>query len=149
MLTVPAPTGTHVVIGGHDPTNREDGYLIGVYADPQPPTALGPWRGFERTGRCGFHPTQPLLVLGTGSYDGRYFFEDAASITVPERADMAWLLELIPEGTRRADVTLRIHDGDGRYNSDSRLTWAGLVDIRAQQNVPGHAVRLAGLGNRG
>lgn len=85
VLTVPAPTGTHVVIGGHDPTNREDGYPIGVYATPAREAGVSAaadsaralaWLRTDRPLRAAaFHPTEPLLVLGTGSYDGGYFFE--------------------------------------------------------------------------
>ncbi|GGP76005.1 hypothetical protein [Streptomyces abikoensis] len=59
------------------------------------------------------------------------------------------LLDLMPKSAWSADVELRIHDRDGRHVSDSQLTWSGLIDIRAKQNIPGHAVRLAELGNRG
>ncbi|MER6256301.1 hypothetical protein ABT224_33620 [Streptomyces sp. NPDC001584] len=85
VLTVPAPTGTPVVIGGHDPTDTEDGYPIGVYAAPVrgaeaiDPTDDGRALRWLRTSwplqAAAFHPTLPLLVLGTGSYDGGYFFE--------------------------------------------------------------------------
>lgn len=63
--------------------------------------------------------------------------------------ELTGLLELIPEGAWSAHVKLRIHDHDGRHVSDSELTWSGLIGIRAKQNIPGHAVRLAELGNRG
>ncbi|MFD9519625.1 hypothetical protein [Streptomyces sp. NPDC059979] len=83
LVTVPATSGTHVVVGGHDPAGSEDGYPIGLYAAPLPeteaPSTDAPALHWLRTGwplrAAAFHPTQPLLVLGTGSYDGGYFFE--------------------------------------------------------------------------
>ncbi|MET9693622.1 hypothetical protein ABZY81_35205 [Streptomyces sp. NPDC006514] len=85
VLTVPAPAGTPVVIGGHGPTDREDGYPIGVYGAPvRGAEALDPaddvraqqWLRTRWPLRAAaFHPTLPLLALGTGSYDGGYLFE--------------------------------------------------------------------------
>lgn len=83
VLTVPAPDGTQVVLGGHDPIGPEGAYPIGVYATPAgegQATDL-PAVGWLRTARplraAAFHPVLPLLVLGTGSYDGGYSFEGA------------------------------------------------------------------------
>ncbi|MFI7355931.1 hypothetical protein ACIBTP_18515 [Streptomyces avidinii] len=85
LVTVPAPSGAHVVLGGHDPAASEHGYPIGVYAAPlaeseaSGPSTDAPALHWLRTGwrlrAAAFHPTEPLLVLGTGSYDGGYFFE--------------------------------------------------------------------------
>ncbi|MFJ9886832.1 hypothetical protein ACIQRW_13315 [Streptomyces sp. NPDC091287] len=146
ILTVPAPGGTHVVMGGQDRTGSEAGYPIGVYATPAgeahvlDPADEVPALGWLRTARplraAAFHPVLPLLgrvskvpparrrlartlaalsgspryiqyrgdpppcdrthqtppsppsgrtallskhalALGTGSYDGGYFFEGA------------------------------------------------------------------------
>ncbi|MEU2453297.1 hypothetical protein ABZ605_24865 [Streptomyces sp. NPDC012765] len=92
FITVPAPGGAHVVLGGHDFAGSGDGYPIGLYAAaplpdgeteaPAPssdPSADAPALYWLRSRwplrAAAFHPTRPLLVLGTGSYDGGYFFE--------------------------------------------------------------------------
>ncbi|MFD9259193.1 hypothetical protein ACFVZQ_12065, partial [Streptomyces sp. NPDC059538] len=88
VITVPAPGGAHVVVGGHDFAGSGDGHPIGLYAAaPLPegeteapdPSADAPALYWLRTRwplrAAAFHPTRPLLALGTGSYDGGYFFE--------------------------------------------------------------------------
>ncbi|MFE1775559.1 hypothetical protein [Streptomyces sp. NPDC059008] len=63
-------------------------------------------------------------------------------------AEFADLVRQVPERTGSVTVQLRVHDRSGRRISDSRATWAELVDLRATKHIPGHAQRLAELASR-
>lgn len=56
--------------------------------------------------------------------------------------------ELIAELDQTSDqaahnlITLRIHDKTGKHISDTDMTWADLIELRAHKHIPGHADRL-------
>ncbi|ROV68527.1 PQQ-binding-like beta-propeller repeat protein [Streptomyces globisporus] len=156
VLTVAAPTGTHFVLGGHDPQGSADGYPIGVYAVP-PPTAAPrahlaalQWlRTGWRLRAAAFHPTVPLLVLGTGSYDGGYFFEGEVVLLDLATGEHRHLFE---EGCRREVRSLEWTDAHtlrillAPYDDwEDRAAWleGHRVDLVRPdwRTVPAHSVR--------
>ncbi|MFI9206026.1 hypothetical protein [Streptomyces sp. NPDC053048] len=99
---------------------------------------------------------ESVLVDNQPAMDAHAIAGLIASTTHPQRidamrrnaAELMDLLELTGEGAGNTTVHLRIHDRDGRHVSDSRMTWSDLIGVRANQNIPGHAVRLAELAGR-
>ncbi len=82
--------------------SREDGYPIGVYTAAARGKEASSVEGDSRVLRwlrtqqplraAAFHPTEPLLVLGTGSYDGGYFFEGQLALVNLVSGEIRYLL---------------------------------------------------------
>jgi hypothetical protein len=101
--------------------------------------------------------TPEVVVDNAPAMDERTIGELIAATTHPERIDVlrrnaAELIDLItqiPESAASTQVRLRIHNRQGQHVSDSQLAWDGLVRIRAEKNIPGHALRLADIAAHG
>ncbi len=49
-----------------------------------------------------------------------------------------------PEQAAQEVILLRFHDKTGRHVGDTNMTWAVLIELRADRHIPAHATRLAG-----
>ncbi|WP_335941535.1 hypothetical protein [Streptomyces sp. PTD5-9] len=58
-------------------------------------------------------------------------------------AELRSLLVACSPTDTQARLTLRMHDRDGEYVSDSVLTWSDLIEMRTTRHIPGHRDALA------
>ncbi|MFD0547494.1 hypothetical protein ACFQ1B_36320 [Streptomyces mexicanus] len=58
-------------------------------------------------------------------------------------AELRSLLARFSPADAQAQLTLRMHDRNGEYVSDSVLTWSELIEMRATRHIPGHRDALA------
>ncbi|MDK0517588.1 hypothetical protein [Streptomyces sp. ML-6] len=58
-------------------------------------------------------------------------------------AELRSLLVACSPANTQARLTLRMHDRDGEYVSDSVLTWSDLIEMRTTRHIPGYRDALA------
>ncbi|MCI3935086.1 hypothetical protein [Streptomyces sp. AN091965] len=58
-------------------------------------------------------------------------------------AELRSVLESFTTDDARARLTLRMHDRNGEYVSDSVLSWHTLIELRTAKHIPGHRDALA------
>ncbi|GAA2232520.1 hypothetical protein [Streptomyces nogalater] len=58
-------------------------------------------------------------------------------------AELRSLLAGFSAADAQAQLTLRMHDRNGEYVSESVLTWSELIEMRTTRHIPGHRDALA------